>query len=135
MPVEAAVEVADGDVARGQDRPIVTDADADARRVVLVGDVADDLLEDILKRHDSLDVAELVHHEGEVLVTLAERLKLVEEFGGFRHEPRRRRQRYRIDAGTIAARLAERLEERLHVQDADDVLALPPPQWHARVRL
>ena len=42
--------------------------------VVLVGDVADDLLEDVLERDDAHQRAVLVDHEGEMLAPAAEGL-------------------------------------------------------------
>ena len=47
--------------------------------IVLVVDVADDLLDDVLERDDAPQRAVFVDHEGEMLVACAEGLELVEQ--------------------------------------------------------
>ena len=56
--------------------------------VVLVGDVADDLLEDVLERHQPLDLAVFVDHQREMGLAPAERLELVGQRADVGHEPR-----------------------------------------------
>src|SRR3546814_9311096 len=52
-PLEAAVEVAQGHLAVDDQRPVALKLDALDLPVVLVGDVADDLLQNVLERDDA----------------------------------------------------------------------------------
>ena len=57
-------------------------------RVVLVLDLADDLLEDVLQRHQPLQRAVFVDHQGEVgCARLQEGVELVLQVGGLGDEP------------------------------------------------
>ena len=47
--------------------------------VGLVGDVADDLLDDVLERHQAHDLAILVDHDGEMRLALQKGVELVLE--------------------------------------------------------
>src|SRR5579885_1846171 len=78
-PVELAVEVADGDAAVDDVAAVRLGADPAHRDVELVGDVADNLLEDVLEGDDAEPAAVLVDHQGEMGAALAEGLELVEE--------------------------------------------------------
>ena len=64
--------------------------DAALDGVVLVLDVADDLLDDVLERDDAAQRAVLVDDDGEMLVAGAEGLELVEQDRRFGDEPGRR---------------------------------------------
>ena len=63
--------------------------------IVLVGDVADDFLENILERDEAHDDAIFVDDEGEMRLALQERLELLLHRRGFRHEPGFERDRFR----------------------------------------
>ena len=87
IPAEFAVEVADRHLTVDQQaavalRPHPVDGD-----IVLVGDIADDLLDDILQRDDPHEGAILIDHHREMLAPVAKGLQLVEQTRGFRHEP------------------------------------------------
>ena len=69
------------------------------RDLVLVGDVADDLFDDVLDRHQALQLAILVDHQRERRLAVAERLELLVERRGVGHEPGRPRQRLDVDLG------------------------------------
>ena len=56
--------------------------------IVLVGDVADDFLEDVLERDQALHLAVLVDHQRDVRLALEEGVELVGEAGRVGHEPR-----------------------------------------------
>jgi len=56
----------------------------------LAGELADDLLEDVLHRHQSEDLAVLVDHESHVALVLLEVGELREERRALRHESRAR---------------------------------------------
>ncbi len=77
-----------GDRAVARDRAVGQAAHAFDRSVVLVGDVADDLLDDVFQRHQPLHVAVFVDDEGEVRLALQERAQLIVEAGGLGDEPR-----------------------------------------------
>ena len=87
--------------------------------VVLIGDVADDLLDDVLQGHHPHQRAVLVDHQGEMLAALAEGLELFQQGGGFGDEPRRRGQSGDIQAVDLAA---------------DRVQARAARPWHGRRR-
>ncbi len=88
VPVHGAVEVADRHRAVDIDRAVRLRADALDGDVVLVGDVADDLLEDVLQRHQALHLAVFVDDQGEMHLALEEGVELVGQAGGVGHEPR-----------------------------------------------
>ena len=66
VPVERAVEIADRHRAVDDDRAVGLLLDALDIDVVLVGDLADDLLDDVLQRHQALDLAIFVDDDGEM---------------------------------------------------------------------
>src|SRR3546814_19158183 len=62
-------------------------AKAGHRLVVLVVDLADDLLQDVFERHHALERTVLVDHQREMLAPPTELLELAQAVGRFRHEP------------------------------------------------
>ena len=72
--------------------------------VVLVGDVADDLLQDVLERDEPHHLAVFVDHQREVRLAAAERLELLGDRPDVGHEPGRQRDRHDVDLGEIAVR-------------------------------
>ena len=101
---------------------------------MLVGDVADDFLQDILERHQALDLAVFVDHQRDLRLAAAERLELFRYRPRVGHEPGRRQQRGDVDLGGVAVDRVQRAQQILHVQDADDVFRIAAPQRHARHR-
>ena len=69
---ELLVEVVDRVGAVDADVCLVDPLDGRVREVELVLDVADDLLEEVLERHDPFDVAVLVDDDRKVLLLTAE---------------------------------------------------------------
>ena len=59
-----------------------------AEAVVLVGDVADDLLDDVLERHDAGVAAVLVEHDGHLEAVLAQQREQRVEPQGVGHDDR-----------------------------------------------
>src|SRR5262245_41922339 len=57
-------------------------------RVVLVGDLADQLLDEVLDRHNAIGAAVLVHHDGKVLPSRLKRRKHSVEVQRLRYEDR-----------------------------------------------
>ena len=100
---------------------------------MLVGNVAENFVENVFQRHQPLQRAIFVHHQGEMARALAEGVELFFQRGGVGHEPGRRGQRGDVDGVQIAPVLQQRLGEMLGVQHADDVLRLAAPQRHAGV--
>ena len=86
-PVERAVEVADRHRAVDDDRAVGFLLDAFDLDIVLVGNLADDLLDDVLQRHQAFDLAIFVDHDGEMRLAAQEGVELVLQRGGVRHEP------------------------------------------------
>ena len=85
--------------------------------VVLVADLADDLLEQILERHQAGSPAVLVHHDRHLHLLP---LELLEELGdalGLRHEGGRAHQR-----GERRRRAGREVDQVLHEDDAEDVV-------------
>ena len=80
-----------GTVAVDDDRAVGLLPDALHGDVVLVGDVADDLLDDVLERHQALHLAIFVDDDGEMRLAPQEGVELVLQRGGVGHEPRLRR--------------------------------------------
>ena len=65
-PIHRAVEIADRHRAVDDHRAVRLGANAGDHHIVLVGNVADDLFQDVFQRHHALDLAVLVDHEREV---------------------------------------------------------------------
>jgi len=89
--------------------------------VVLVVDLADDLLQDVLDRHQAGHAAVLVDHDRHVVARKPELLEQDVEALGFRNHhrgPDELRQRLRRGV------LGERLQQVLGQQDAEDLVAL-----------
>src|SRR5262249_31456696 len=63
VPIHLPIAVADGYRAVDIDRAVYLRADADVLDIVLVGNLADDLLQDVLQRNQALHLAVLVDHE------------------------------------------------------------------------
>ena len=133
IPVHRAVEIADRHRAVDIDRAVRLRPHARHRNVVLVGDVADDFLEDVLEGDHALDLAILVDHEREVRLAAAERLELLRQRTDVGHEPRRQRDRHDVDLGKLAVGVLDRAQQILGMQDADDVLRRVAPERDARV--
>src|SRR5262249_30053600 len=104
IPIHGTVEVADRDPAIDRDGAVELRLDARHRNVVLVLDVADDLLENILERDETHDLAVLVDHEREWTLATAKGLELFGEGSGIGHEPGRQRNRSEVHAREVASR-------------------------------
>ena len=61
--------------------------DAGHLDIMLVGDVADDLLQDVLQGHDAHQRAVFIDHDGEMLVAGAEGFELRQQIGAVGDEP------------------------------------------------
>ena len=64
---------------------------------MLVGDIADDLFQNIFQRDQALDFAIFVDHQSEGRLTAAEGLELLRYRPGFGHEPGRRHKRHDVN--------------------------------------
>lgn len=91
---------------------------------MLVLDGTDDLLENVLQRHQPHQGAVFVDHQGEVFALLPEGVELVEHFGGLGDEPGFAAQRVDVDRGGVAIGLVQRAGNVAHMEDADDVLGI-----------
>jgi hypothetical protein len=89
--------------------------------VVLVGNVADDLLQHVLERDQTHDLAILVDHQREVRLAAPERLELLGKRTDVGHEPRRQRKSPRRRSWCRPVLLLERAQQILGVQNADNV--------------
>ena len=94
------------------DRAVGLRPHARHRDVVLVGDVADDLLEDVLERDQAHHLAVLVDHQREMRLAAAERLELL----------------------ATAARMSGTNHGGRAIATTSILAASPPPAWSARSR-
>ena len=99
---------------------------------MLVGDLADDLLENVLERDQALDLAVLVDDQRELDLAALEGVELVVDRGGVRHEPRLARQRAHVEPIDGPAGPPERRQQILGMQHANDVVGFVLPDRHAR---
>ena len=76
-----------GNAAVDDDRAVGLLLDALHVDVVLVGDLADDLLDDVFERDQALDLAVLVDDDGEMRLAPQEGVELVLQRRGVGHEP------------------------------------------------
>ena len=86
------------------------------------GELADDLLEDVFQRHQSLDVAVFVDDERDAAPVALEVEQLHVERRAFRHEVRFALPCELQQVLAIEVAACERARDLLHVQDADDVV-------------
>src|SRR3546814_1392974 len=82
-------------------------------QVVLVGDIADDLLQDVLQRHHALQAAVFVDDQREMLPARPERLELVEQAGRVGDEPGRCRDLPDVEAVESPAPLLDGAQEEI----------------------
>ena len=97
--------------------------------VVLVLDLADDLLDDVLERHQAVDVAELVDDEGHVDGLLLHLEEDLLERGEFRHEDRLAQD---VLDGKFFI-INKITDDVLAVDDAFDVVEAAPEDGIARI--
>ena len=132
VPIHRPVEVAHRHRAVDIDRTVRLRPHAGHRDVVLVADVADDLLDDVLDRHQAFHLAVFVDHQRERRLAAAKRLELLVERRRVGHEPGRRHHRHDVDLGGVAARRLQGAQHFLGVQHADDVVGRAAPQRQPR---
>ena len=87
VPVHDTVEVADRHGAFDGDRTVGILPHALHSEIVLVGNVTDDLLQNVLERDKTLNLAIFVDDESEMRLAPQERLQLIFKRGRVRHEP------------------------------------------------
>src|SRR5690606_15806436 len=101
--------------------------------VVLVLDLADDLLENVLERNDAEIRAVLVDDDRDMLLAALKLAQLIEQSRRFRDEPGRGDARVDVHLVDVSKIGLQRAEDRLGVDDADDVVGLAPPHRDARI--
>ena len=72
VDVRAARELVGAQRAGNEESPVGARADADASLIVLVGDLTDDLFDDIFEGHDAGDAAVLVNDDGHLQALVAQ---------------------------------------------------------------
>ena len=77
-PVHLSIEVADRILTIDDDRTVWLRSQTGARDVEFVGDVADDLFDDVFQGDDAEQAAVFIDDEREMFVTRAECMKLIE---------------------------------------------------------
>ena len=100
---------------------------------MFVGNVADDLFENILERDEAQDHAIFVDDQREMGLALQKGLKLVLQACRIGHKPGIERDILDLHMRDVAARILERAQQILGVQHADDVVGLAAPDRHARI--
>ena len=86
LPAKRPVQIADGHRTIDNPRPVRLRRQAGKVDIMFVIDVADNLLQDVLKRDDALKVAIFIDHNGKMFPPCPESLKLVEKKRGFGNE-------------------------------------------------
>ena len=94
---------------------------------MLVGDVADDLFQNVFQRHHAFDFAVFVDHQREVGLAAAKRLELLGQCADVGHEPRRQRDCHDVNLAEVAFGVLQDAKQILGMQDPDDVLGLVAP--------
>ena len=101
---------------------------------MLVDDLAHDLLDDVLQGHEAHQRAVLVDDEREMGAALAERVKLLVQRRGLRHEPGLGDDGENVEPAEVVEVRMHRPQQVPGVQDAHDVVRLPFPDRQAGVR-
>ena len=86
LPIQGAVEVANGHVAR-HDHTVSVGLQTLDRPVELIVYLTDNFFDDVLKRDQAHQRAVLIDDQREVLAFLAERVELFKQIGGFGNKP------------------------------------------------
>ncbi len=113
------VEVVDRQGAGHRERAVVDPGDGRVREVVLVLDLADDLLEDVLDRDDALGAAVLVDDDGERLVRLPQLAQEDAEVLRLRNHVRRAGER-RDRGRRVAVRGGDEVAQADHADEPVD---------------
>src|SRR5580698_11165967 len=124
MPIHGAVEVADRHRTVDNYGAVGLGPDTGHHDVVLVGNIADDLFQNVFQRHHAFDFAVLVDYQREVSLAATEGLELFGNGTHLRHEPGRQHNGRDVDLGRVAVCGANGAQQVLGVQDADDVFRL-----------
>src|ERR671919_1402119 len=129
--LELLVEVVDRERAVDAQAPVLEPFQRLVREVVLVLDLADDLLEQVLERDDALEGPVLVDDEGHVLVRAPELGQHGGEVLRLGHDVAVAHKL--LDLNVLDAPVVEGREEVADVEDADDVVERAPVDRVARV--
>ena len=127
LPVEAPVEVPDRHVAVDQIRAVALAPDSDGDDVVLVGNFADDLLDDVFQRDDAHQRPVLVDDQREVFVPAPEGLELIEQRRRFGDEPGPRGDPVDPEQIEVAGMRADGAGELPGMKHADDIVGIAAP--------
>src|SRR5258708_10163497 len=128
--VELSIDVANGKVAVDSVASVrLLDDLARGALVVFVADVADDLLEQILQRHQPFDAAMFVNHNSEVIAGAAQGAQALLQLHGVGQKDRRSNDLFDFDRSAASHSAAQILVE----QDADNVVESAAIDRHARV--
>src|SRR5262249_29456130 len=103
--------------------------------IVLVGNIADDLLQDVLERNKAHELAVLVDDKRERRLPAPKCLDLLGQRPDVRYEPRRPGELDYVDLTEVSVTVLNRTRQDVGVEYADDVLSLAAPQRNARDRL
>src|SRR5450631_3464440 len=134
IPGHRAVEIADWHRAVNDRGTVGHDAHALHDDIVLVGDIADNFLDNILERDKAHDDAIFIDHEGKMGFAFQERLELILDRGRIRHEPGFERDAFDLEIGGVAAGRIERPQKIPGMQHADDIFRLAAPERQPRIR-
>ena len=133
IPAHRAIELTDRGGPIDHDRAVALFAHALHRDVVLIANIADDLLDDVFKRDQPLHDAVLVDDERRMGLSAQELLELVAQRRRFGDEPRLEREIGDIEFARVSASRDIRPEQVLGVQDANNIVRLPAPEGHAGI--
>src|SRR5271170_2125796 len=128
IPTHRPIELADGRRAVDHDRTVPLLAHALHGHVVLVANIADDLLDDVLKRYQPLYDAVLVDDQRRVHLAAKERLQLVAKGRRLGNEPRLKGQIRDIELACVSAGRDIGPEQILGVEYANDIVRLAAPE-------
>jgi hypothetical protein len=120
-PVERLVQLVDVGAGGHPVAAVGQPLDGGGRAVVLVLDLADDLLDDVLERDDPGGAAVLVHHDRELAAPLLHLAQQVVDALGLRHEVRLAHELR--DLGHLAA-AAQQVHRRHHAHHVRLALAV-----------
>ncbi len=115
------------------DRAVLLQAHTLHREIMFVADVADDLLENVLQRHEAHDLAVFVDDEGEMRLALQESLSWSSRVVASGTNQGFSTMLSMSSCSSVAPRRIERAQQILGVQHADDVVGSLAPDRHARI--
>ncbi len=134
VPAQRTIKITDRQRTIDQNRTIRLQSDALHVEIVFIGNIADNLFENVLKRHQPLHITIFINDDGNMRLATEECVELILKCRGIGHKPWLACHLHNVDTLKIIFDVIKRTQQILGVDDADNIIDLIAPDWHPRVR-